>query len=364
MLLITTNIQLENIISEIMHEEFVAIDTEFMRSDTYYPILSLIQIGTHNKQIVIDCLLDIDLTPIKNLLLDNKIMKVFHAGRQDFEIFYQVFGIIPQNIYDTQIAACFCGHGATVGYDTITHKILDITVDKNLQFSDWLQRPLTDKQLKYAALDVKYLREIYLYLSEILRCNNRDNWALEEMQNLSNEKKYITDFENIWQKYAAPNFKPKNIGALKNLCAWREKAARSENIPISRILKDQTILKIAEKLPKNHNELEHIQRNLSENFINDILEIINKNEELKPKDVIKPSASETELISILRILLKHQAKIYKIPDFIIANKEQISLIATKNYKMSGWRYEVFGKIAESFYNGNISMSYFNGVVLH
>jgi ribonuclease D len=243
----------------------------------------------------------------------------------------------------------------------VVHKLLDITVDKTLQFSDWLQRPIGEMQLKYALNDVKHLRQIYLHLLEILKCNGRLSWVQEEMQEFYNEKLYNIDVENLWKKFVSPNLRAKNLGVLRELCIWRDSLAREKNVPASRILKDVTLTRIAEKMPKKAEHLEYAPKE----YVEIILGLVENAKELHFTGN-KPhlSVAESELISTLRIILKHQAKLYKLPEYIIANKDHLNMIIQDDYQLSGWRYEVFGKIAKDFQNGEVSLSYFNGIVLH
>ena len=208
--------------SKCIKENVLAIDTEFIRENTYYPVLCLVQIASDTFSAVIDPLSKIDMKPVWELLSNEKILKVFHAGKQDLEIFFNLTGKIPKPIYDTQIAAMFCGLGDQVSYDRIVNRFLGVTISKESQFSNWLQRPLTNKQLQYALSDVNYLIKIFPFIKKIIRETNRVEWVEKEFQYLTNKKIYDINPNEVWKKIKIKNPNREILNLLKYLAEWRE----------------------------------------------------------------------------------------------------------------------------------------------
>ncbi|CAN0538174.1 unnamed protein product, partial [Laminaria digitata] len=221
---------------------FLTVDTEFIREKTYWPVLCLVQVGTPDEAVAIDALADgIALTPLFDLLADEKVLKVFHAARQDVEIFVNLSGKVPKPIFDTQIAAMVCGYGDSVGYERLVRDIAKKSIDKTMRFTDWSRRPLGDKQIEYALGDVTHLRKIYTKLAERLDANNRTAWLDDEMAILTNTGTYLIDPQNAWKRLKTRSRKPKYLAAVRSLAAWREKTAQDNNVPRNRVIKDESI---------------------------------------------------------------------------------------------------------------------------
>src|SRR3954470_8266961 len=230
--------------------DFVTVDTEFLRETTYWPKLCLLQAATPEEAILVDPLADgLSLQPFFDLLANDKIVKVFHAARQDVEIFVKLSGAVPQNIFDTQIAASVCGFGDSVSYDNLVRAVTGVDLDKSSRFTDWSHRPLTEKQRLYALADVTHLRDIYVKLLEQVTATHRWDWVEDELDVLRSIDTYVVKPENAWERLKSKLAKPRDIAALKLLAAWRERRAQDSDQPRSRVLKDDALIEIAQQRP-------------------------------------------------------------------------------------------------------------------
>ena len=240
--------------------EYIAVDTEFLRETTYYAKLCLVQISGGGNAMAIDPLADgIDLSPLTALLGNPDVIKVFHAGRQDLEIFYKMMDGLPNAVYDTQIAAMVCGFGEQVGYDRLVKGMLDITLDKGSRFTDWAQRPLTEKQVRYALDDVIHLDTLFPMLRERIAAQGRDGWLDEEFQSITDIALYNIDPDEVWRRIKQRGGRPQVLNRLKHLAAWREKEVRRRDMPRSRLIKDETLVAIAESNPKDKTAFDRIR---------------------------------------------------------------------------------------------------------
>jgi ribonuclease D len=239
---------------------FITVDTEFMREKTFWPQLCLVQVGGADEARAIDPLADgIDLSPLFDLMRDTRTLKVFHAARQDLEIFYNLMGDFPIPLFDTQVAAMVCGFGDSVGYETLATKLAKARIDKSMRFTDWARRPLTDKQIRYALSDVTHLRVVYEKLARRLEKSNRADWLNEEMALLTSARNYRVDPAEAWQRLKTRTKTPRFLGVVKELAAWREIEAQTRDIPRQRVLRDETLLEIAAHAPTTVDSLERRQ---------------------------------------------------------------------------------------------------------
>ncbi len=258
--LITTTESLAALCSQLRTEAFVTVDTEFMRESTYWPDLCLIQIAGETLNGLIDPLAPgIDLAPIFDLMNDAAVLKVFHAARQDIEIMVHRAGIVPHPVFDTQIAAMVCGFGDQVGYEAIVRRLAKAQIDKSSRFTDWSRRPLSDKQLAYALADVTHLRVVYEGLKKELDRTGREHWLSEEMDILTNPATYRTEPHDAWKRIKVRLKSKKQLGALIEVAAWREREAQDRNVPRSRILKDDAIAEIATQVPLTREALNQLR---------------------------------------------------------------------------------------------------------
>src|SRR6267378_4135427 len=232
--------------------EFVAVDTEFMRERTFWPILCVVQVAGPDEAVAIDALAPgIELAPLLALMADAKILKVFHAARQDLEIFFQLSGLVPHPIFDTQVAAMVCGFGDAASYETLVKRLARANLDKASRFTDWAHRPLTERQVQYALADVVHLRTVYDRLQQLLDENGRAGWFEEEMANLVDPAIYRSEPAEAWRRFRIRGRADQRfLGVLRALAAWREKAAQQRDLPRGRIMRDEAVLEIATHAPK------------------------------------------------------------------------------------------------------------------
>jgi|TARA_B100001750_G_C15518768_1_gene609641 ribonuclease D len=359
------------------NEKFVAVDTEFMRTKTYWPKLCLIQIATSKKAVVIDALTDNKhLEPIKKLLINPKILKVFHGARQDLEVIYHVFGKPVKSIFDTQVAAMVCGFDHPISYAKLVSKLIKIKINKKERSSDWSLRPLTKQQIKYALSDVVYLKKIYKILLKMLEKNKRLNWIKDEMQNLQKKEHYITEPKTIWKKIKFSNKPSDQINIIKRLAEYRELEAQGQDLPRSWLLTDREILQIARIKPKTEEAIRKewliSKQNMKKNDLQKIISIVKlKNKNVRSKKGVGRSSGNSEtnesIRGMLMLLLKLKCKEYGVAEKMIATNDQVQDIASghrsKVPALSGWRKEIFGNDAIRLRKGEISLKIKRGKII-
>ncbi|HYD69381.1 ribonuclease D, partial [Azospirillum sp.] len=256
MTLITTTSELDAFCRGLAGADYITVDTEFLREKTYYPQLCLIQVAGPDGAVAIDPLAEgIDLTSLLDVLVDPNVLKVFHAARQDVEIFFHLTGKIPHPLFDTQVAAMVCGFGESVGYETLVTKLAGARIDKSSRFTDWSARPLTERQLTYALSDVIHLRPAFEKLRKRLNRTGRAHWLEEEMAVLTNPATYTVEPDTSWQRLKVRTNKPRFMAILKELAAWREREAQRRDLPRSRVLRDEALLEIAAHAPTTVDDL-------------------------------------------------------------------------------------------------------------
>jgi ribonuclease D len=380
MTIITCNDKLQQLCSSLANEPFIVIDTEFLRDKTYYPKLCLIQIAIKDKAVAIDCLVpNLEFWPLFAILNNPNIIKVFHSCRQDIEILYSLSGKIPQNIFDTQVAASVCGFGEAIGLEKLAIKLLDKKIDKSSRFTDWSRRPLTSKQIDYALNDVIVLIDIYYELTKFLDENKRAGWLVEEMNILTDPNTYHIIPENSWQRLNLKSKSPKFVYLASALATWREINAQKLDIPKSHLLKDDALLEIAASMPKNIEELKKIRqingRITSSKLADEVIDIVfeAKNKDYKsisqvPQKEIVPSGAT---VDILRLLLKVKCEEHQVAERMVTNSRDLALLAyckdseelANNPIMHGWRYEIFGKYVEQVKNGKLAIKLENDKII-
>lgn len=374
MTLITTNNALKEFCNSVADAPFITVDTEFMRERTYYAKLCLIQLsGPDKNAVAVDVLSaeeEIDLSPVWELMDNTKILKVFHAARQDLEIIYQLSGKIPSPLYDTQIAAMVCGYGEQAGYETLVTDICKIKVDKSSQFTDWSHRPLTKKQIAYALDDVIHLVDIYDYLEDHLQSKERHHWVEEETEALIDPALYDVDPYETWRRLKIRSAKPRDLAVLKELAAWRENEAQRKDVPRSRILKDETLVDLAFQKPLTENDLARI-RGISADmargkFGKSILPVIEKGLAVKDEDCPKlenKNAFPPKLapaLEMLKMLLRIQASEHNVAAKLIASsgdlEDYVQTPDSPHPLTQGWRYDIFGQYAEQLTSGKLALT--------
>ena len=372
--LIETTKSLNAAISKLSDAEFVAIDTEFMRETTYYPKLCLVQLSATGTTICIDPLArDIDLSALHDLLQNPKIMKVFHAGRQDLEIFVHLTGQVPFPIYDTQIAAMVCGLGDQVGYDKLVQHYTGQSIDKSSRFTNWMERPLTNRQLKYAADDVIYLAEIYPRMLAQLRKANRIDWVESELSSLSAPSLYLPDPKTIWKRLKFRGGTPSMINRLAKLAHWRETEAQKRDVPRNRILRDDTLIDLAGSNPKTEAEFRKIRGfpgGGTGKLVKPVLHILSEAAQTRQSDYPEFERQEKRekapqaLTDLLKVLLKHVTEECEVAPRLIATSDDLEKLALNDKAdipaLSGWRYEIFGEIALELKKGRLALTVENG----
>jgi ribonuclease D len=376
MRIITTTDELRAFSGELRARPFFAVDTEFMREKTYWPILCLIQAAADGAEAIIDPMAPgIDLGPFLELLADTRVMKVFHAARQDIEIFYELTGAVPAPIFDTQIAAMACGFGEQIGYEPLVRTLTGGVIDKGSRFTDWARRPLSEAQLHYALSDVTYLRDAYVILSERLERDKRAAWVEEEMVALRDPGLYRVDPERAWMRLKLRGVRAGDVGPLIALCEWREREAQDKDVPRGRILKDEAIFELARVKPSTIEELGRA-RTIPQGFersrtAQQILEAVAKGRKIPRSELPeierddRRAAAPPDVVELLKVLLKRQSEKFSVAARMIATSDDLDAIAsgrTDVRALEGWRREVFGEMALKLLNGRIALTLKKGAI--
>ena len=353
--------------------DYITVDTEFLRERTYYPKLCLIQLaipgGQENSAVLIDPLEgNLDLSPLYKIFLDSEIVKVFHAARQDLEIFFHDKNIIPSPLFDTQLAAMVCGFGEQVGYETLVRSICKVDLDKSSRFTDWSLRPLSNNQQQYALADVTHLRQIYEYLKEQLKRNQRETWLEEELNILKNPETYITRPNEAWRRIKSRSNSSKFLGIVARLAEFRETYAQKNNIPRNRVLKDDALMELASLKPKSFDDLSRSRLLLRDarkgKIAKGILDSIKAAEDLKFEQVNyatkvpKSLNGNSALSDMLRVLLKAKSEELGVAAKLIANSSDLDSIASGERTvsaLSGWRHQIFGREALELCDGKVGL---------
>jgi ribonuclease D len=375
MRIVTNTADLKALIAELENAPYLALDTEFLRDQTYWPKLCLVQVASTEVAAIIDPLADgIDLKPFYELLKNPKIVKVFHAARQDIEIFQQQGGVIPHPLFDTQVAAMVAGYGDAASYETLARRIAGVEIDKSSRFTDWSRRPLSDKQLEYAIGDVTHLRKIYEVLDAELKKTNREAWVTDEISALQNPELYAMNPANAWKRLKARTTSKRFIALLASIAEWREREAQTRDIPRGRVLKDEAILEIAAHPPESADALERI-RAIPKGFANSrmgktLMEAIDLGRRAQPPEGIEPEKPRRKrepsqaAIDLLKTLLRLRAEDANVAPRLIANADDIESLAASEDEgvaaLQGWRAEVFGNDAQALRKGELGIALSKG----
>lgn len=371
MRIVSTSEELSQAARRLSTSDFVAVDTEFLRESTFWPQLCLIQIASPEEAMIIDPMAPgIDLKPFWELMGAEHVTKVFHAARQDIEIVYARASLVPHPVFDTQVAAMVCGFGESVSYVNLVKNVTGVDLDKSSRFSDWSRRPLSEKQLEYALADVTHLRDVYRHLKADIDKAGRSEWLNEEMSILTDPKTYESHPEEAWQRLKLRVKNRKALAVLMELAAWRERLAQSQDVPRSRILRDEALYDIANQAPTSAEQLSHL-RTLSEGFARsararDIIEAVKRGLARDMKSVpavprgAQLSAESTALVELLRVLLKASAARHRVAPKLIAGSEDLERIATEAEPdiaaLKGWRRRLFGEDALRLKRGEIALT--------
>ena len=371
---ITTTEALAEFCTAAKTQPFVTIDTEFLREKTYWSKLCLIQMalpGADGEAVLIDPIVgeQMSLGPLYDLFAHKTTVKVFHAARQDLEIFFVEGGAFPDPLFDTQVAAMVCGYGEQVGYETLVKKIAKENIDKSSRFTDWSRRPLSDSQEAYALADVTHLRDVYLSLAAQLEKNKRKQWVEEELSVLTDPATYTVTPDAAWKRVKTRTTSGRFLALVKELARFREHYAQSNNVPRSRVMKDDALLELASTRPLNHDDLGRSRLLLREARRGDIAEgilaAVKSGLEMRADDMPKPNLSHENLqvnpalADLLRVLLKAKSDSLGVAPKLIANASELDAIAAGERDLSslmGWRAEAFGDDAMRLCRGEIALS--------
>jgi len=378
MRIVTSSDDLTSACRRLSTSDFVAVDTEFMREQTFWPQLCLIQLATPDDALIVDPMAPgLDLAPFWALMANESVVKVFHAARQDIEIVYARAGLVPHPVFDTQVAAMVCGFGESVSYVNLVKSVTGADLDKSSRFTDWSRRPLSAGQLEYALGDVTHLRDVYRHLKTDIEAANRLAWLNEEMGVLTDPKTYESHPEQAWQRLKLRVKNRKALAVLMELAAWRERLAQAQDVPRSRILRDEALYDIANQAPTTAEQMSQL-RTLSEGFsrsarAKEIVEAVKKGLERDPKSVPaisrgqQLSADSTALIELLRVLLKASAARHRVAPRLIAGSEDLERIAVEAEPdipaLKGWRRRLFGEDALRLKRGEIALTLSGGEVV-
>jgi len=368
--LITSSADLAALCGRLAAEPYVTVDTEFMRERTYWPELCVVQLGGVADVAVVDALAPgLDLAPLGELFANTAVVKVFHAARQDVEIFLQLFGAVPVPLFDTQVAAMVAGFGDQVGYDSLVAGLAGGQIDKAHRFSDWSARPLSPAQVAYAAADVTHLRTVYERLTERLEREDRLAWVAEEMGVLAEPATYRPDPESMWERLRPRTTNRRMLGALRAIAAWREREAQRINIPRQRLVKDECLLEIAATLPRDADALGRVRgvtRGFADGVTGQSLMAAIKESQGLPEDALPEARAAREgarpspaLVALLKVLLAEKAETHDVAPKLLASSEDIDRLATEDAPdvpaVHGWRLRVFGEDALALKQGRIAL---------
>ena len=374
---ITTTAELAEVCARMAQHPFVTVDTEFLRETTYYPLLCVAQIASPDEAFVVDALAPgIDLSPFFDLMTDEKVVKVFHAARQDIEIVWNMAKKIPHPIFDSQVAAMVLGYGDSISYDQLVQRITGELLDKSHRFTDWTRRPLSDAQMTYALSDVTHLRDVYRKLAADLDKRGRSSWVEAEMGVLTSPETYRAEPERAWERLKSRVRKPRELAVLMEVAAWREREAQTRDVPRSRVLKDDVIGDIAVQAPTTVERLGQL-RSLPKGFERSrwgeaIVDAIKRGIERDPKtlprlDRFRPAPNGAATVELLKVLLRMTAESHGVAAKVIATVDELDRIAADDEadvpSMKGWRRELFGEKALALKHGRLALAVEKGRVV-
>ncbi|MEA2929987.1 MAG: ribonuclease [Hyphomicrobiales bacterium] len=367
---ITTTKELAAACTRLAKHDFITVDTEFLRETTYFPILCVVQMASTDEAVVIDAVAEtLDLAPFYKLMANEKVLKVFHAARQDIEIVWHRAKLIPHPVFDTQVAAMVLGYGDSISYDQLVQRITGDSLDKSHRFTDWKRRPLTAAQLKYAVSDVTHLRDVYLALSADIEKRKREDWVRDEMKVLTSPETYRMEPETAWQRLKTRARKPKELAVLMEVAAWRESEAQARDVPRGRVLKDEVVGDIAVQAPTTAEKLAAL-RSLPKGFErskwgHEILDAVKRGLARDPKSLplmerAKQGMNGAATVELLKVLLRMTAERNGVAAKVIATVDDLERIATDDAAdvaaLKGWRREMFGEKALALKHGKLALA--------
>ena len=375
--LISTSSELAASCARLASHEVITVDTEFLRETTYYPLLCVVQMASADEAVVVDALADgLDLKPFFELMANEKVLKVFHAARQDIEIIFHLAATIPHPIFDTQVAAMVLGYGDSIAYDQLVERITGYRPDKTHRFTDWARRPLTEEQLHYAVSDVTHLRDVFVALDADLKKRGRSDWVGSEMEVLTSPRTYDFHPERAWERLKTGVRKPKELAVLMEVAAWREQEAQSRDVPRSRVLKDDTVGDIATHAPTSLERLGSL-RSLPKGFERskwgtEILAAVQRGLARDPATLPKlekprGNSNGTAIVELLKVLLRMTSERHAVASKVIATVDDLEQIAADDNAevgaLHGWRRELFGEAALALKHGRLALAIERGRVI-
>lgn len=376
-MMITTTQELADACARLSKAPYITVDTEFLRETTFWPKLCVVQLADDVKPEVVDALApDIDLSPLFELMANEAVLKVFHSGRQDIEIFHHLSGKVPHPVFDTQVAAMVLGFGDSISYDQLVGRTTGASIDKSSRFTDWSRRPLSDEQVTYAIADVTHLREVYEKLAADLEKRGRADWLLEEMEVLTSPSTYESHPEDAWQRFRSRLRKPRELAVMIEVAAWREREAQSRDVPRSRVLKDDALVEIATRAPRTVDALGSLRafpRGYERSRAGqEIIEAVTRGVERDPESLPamereRGGGGNPATVELLKVLLRMIAERHAVAAKVLANVDDLERIAADDEAdvpaLSGWRRELFGEQALKLKAGTLALAVERGRVV-
>ena len=376
-MMITTTEQLAEACVRLAKAPFITVDTEFLRETTFWPKLCVVQLADEVGPEVVDALAPgLDLAPLFALMTDERVLKVFHSGRQDIEIFHHLSGKVPHPVFDTQVAAMVLGFGDSISYDQLVARTTGAAIDKSSRFTDWSRRPLSDDQIAYAIADVTHLRDVYARLAADLEKRGRAGWLVEEMEVLTSPATYEAHPEDAWQRFRARLRKPKELAVMMEVAAWREREAQGRDVPRSRVLKDDALVEIATRAPRTIDALGALRafpRGYERSRAGqEILEAVARGAERDPATLPsmereRGGGGNPATVELLKVLLRMIAERHAVAAKVLANVDDLEKIAADDEAnvpaLSGWRRELFGEQALKLKDGTLALAIERGRVV-
>lgn len=377
MTLIATTQDLKDLCRRLAAHPYVTVDTEFLRETTFWPKLCVVQLASEDEAVAVDALAEgIDLSPLFELMADPRVVKVFHAARQDVEIFWNLAKLVPSPLFDTQVAAMVCGFGDQISYSDLVHTVTKVHLDKSSRFTDWARRPLSEAQVSYAIADVTYLRDIYKFILGKLDASERTHWLADEMAALTAISTYEQHPDRAWERFRSRARKPRDLAVLMEVAAWREAEAQARDVPRSRVLKDDVMVEVALAAPKTLEalgELRAFPKGMERSKVgSDIIAAVQRGLARDPKTLPKIERDRRHMsggatVELLKVLLRQVSESHGVAAKMIATTEDLEAIALDDHAdvaaLRGWRRDLFGGKALELKHGRLALTLERGKVV-
>lgn len=377
MTLIATTQDLKDLCRRLAAHPYITVDTEFLRETTFWPKLCVVQLASEDEAVAVDALAEgIDLTPIFELMANPRVVKVFHAARQDVEIFWNLAKLVPSPLFDTQVAAMVCGFGDQISYSDLVHTVTKVHLDKSSRFTDWARRPLSEAQVSYAIADVTYLRDIYKFILDKLDTSERTHWLTDEMAALTAISTYEQHPDRAWERFRSRARKPRDLAVLMEVAAWREAEAQTRDVPRSRVLKDDVMIEVALAAPKTIEalgELRAFPKGMERSKTgSDIIAAVQRGLARDPKTLPKIERDRRHMgggatVELLKVLLRQVSESHGVAAKMIATTEDLEAIALDDHAevaaLRGWRRDLFGGKALELKHGRLALTLERGKVV-